>query len=402
MFLFLNSMPPEKYHNGRAAEELKKLSPLAAQFLSEYGPGKKPDIDLLRSQAEYTGMPVQAENCLCEIAAMVASDSALTSLYTALLDLSVMEKYHEQAAGPMQALVLFGALPQARAKHAAMGIPAEITHNTFQCLAQALEEYAQLNDGALGIKFFTWLRNHLNARLFQIGRLQYMLTEYAGYARVFVDDITGEVVLTARGGEKFSGSGLVSDKGEGCWTSEYDEDADRVNANCLLVNGRAVRTKVSLDKKVWRPVLFDGAYRLEVHIPGGARLLRADCLESMQKAWQFFHQYFPDKHFEAFTCESWLMGTAMQNFLPPSSGIVRFQKLFSIYPVAGSGDSFIQRIFCVDPKTVNDVISFARTADRSTGLRRGAADYLLSGGRLCEAAGVIHQYDMQRFCYDKQ
>ena len=392
---------------------LHSLSALAAQFLAERGPGTPPDPAVLRAQAEYAGVPESARDSLCELASLVASDPALTALYSGLLDLSCMEEYHEQTAGPMQALVLFGALPAAREKHAALGIPVQISSDTFHCLACALEEYADQNEGAFGIRYYIWLRNHLKAELFQVGRLQYMLTPFTGYARVFANDSSGEVILTCREGIAFNGdgrtcltdgnnsaSGNLIEKNqvfpEGSWKSEYAEDTEKAAANCLFVNGRAIRTQVLLDKAVWRQVLQEGLFRLEVHIPSGARLNSPECTDSMQKAWQFFHKYFPDRPFETFTCNSWLLETEMQNFLPPSSGIIQFQKLFRLYPTPGTGRSFISRVFGVDPETAGDIKEFARTADSGTGLRRGMAGYWLAGGNLRETGGIIHQYDLIR------
>jgi len=391
-----------KYHIQSAADELKKLTPLANQFLTEYGPGMPPDLEVLHAQAIYAGVTEPAVNSLCEFANMVAKDPALTALYHGLLDLSRLRKHQEQTRGAMEALVLFGAMPAARHKYSALGVPEEIICDTFGDISRAVDRYANENDGAFGIQHYTaWLHYHFDALIFHIGRLQYILSSYERYARVFVDDVTGEVKVIARAGIAFRGDGLIDgqndiDCPESRWISEYDEDTDAVRGNCLLVNGRAIRTPVMLKKTHWRQVLEEGQNRLEIHIPQGKPFTRKDCVDSLRNAWRFYRRFFPDQIFETFTCGSWLLDPCMQNILPPSSGIIQFQKLFHIYPVAGSEWSFLDRGFEVDPESVDDIKVFARKADRSTSLRRGMVGYWLAGSRLHPAAGVIHQYDVIR------
>jgi len=397
-----------EFHTRRVSSEFSDLKDLAALFLSENNSGsipKPPDPKVLREQAAYVGVPDTIANGLCFAAERVASDAALTALYAGLTDLTKLERYGTQTGGIMQALALFGALPFAIEKHRALGVPDNVTRDTFGDLLVAFEHYAGRNGGALGAVYYNeWLHHHYKAELFKIGRLQYILKEYKGYARLFVDDATGEAILTSQPGVSFRGDGHVDGQNgvfspETRWKSESHEDSDFIRTNCLFVNGRAIRTPVALDKKIWRVALESGRFGLEMHIPRGERLTRADCVESLREAWRFHKKFFPERAFEAFYCGSWLLDSCVQNFLPPDSGIVTFQKLYRLYPIDGDEWSFFDRGFgAADPETeLKDVMKFARGADRSTSLRRGVADYILAGGRLHSGAGVIHQYDLIKF-----
>jgi hypothetical protein len=86
----------------------------------------------------------------------------------------------------------------------------------------------------------------------------------------------------------------------------------------------------------------------------------------------------------------------LRQILPPSSGLVQFLSLFRRFPLKASSWSFLNRAFGVDPASVDDLAAFARTADRSTSLRRGIANYWLAGGHLSSAGGIIHQYDLMK------
>jgi len=310
--------------------------------------------------------------------------------------------------GEAEALRLFGALPAAIGRHREMGVPERITRDTFHDLVIALENYAASHGGAFGIDCYgEWLRHHFECNLFQVGRLQYILKPYQGYARLFVDDATGEIILTAENGITFRGDGLMDyDDGspgkalmpacESHWTSEYDDDGRHIRANCLLVNGRAVRTSLLLDKAAWRPALNKGGFSLNIHIPRGQSLTREACVASLRDAWRFFRTFFPDRRAETFDCGSWMLETKLQDILPPSSGLVQFLLLFRRYPLKTSSWSFLHRIFGAEPTSVSDLAAFARTADRGTALRRGVADTWLAGGHLTSAGGIIHQYDLMK------
>ena len=406
-------MPGEKYHAKQAAEELRKLSQLAQGVLNKNGPGTPPDINILLGQASYINAPEAVSKSLCKVANMVTADPALTALYNSLLNFGETEinenDIFSQIRGPMEALMLFGALPRVRARHAALGVPDEITRDTFGTdLMIAIDAYASKNDGAFGSSgYIPWLCNHYQTELFKIGRLQYILKPYTGDTRVFVDDITGEIVLTAQPGRRFRGDGRCDYDGrttehDSYWESELTEDDNFVRSNCMFVNGRAIQTPVVLDKKVWRLALEEGIYGLDMHIPVGKGLNHDDCVSSLREAWRFFRQVFPNRPFETYYCGSWLLDPELQKILPPSSGIVQFQKLYRLYPISGSAWSFLGRGFGVDTDKLESIIkegvvNFARTADRSTSLRRGMADFWLAGGELHGAAGVIHQYDVIRF-----
>ncbi len=75
-------------------------------------------------------------------------------------------------------------------------------------------------------------------------------------------------------------------------------------------------------------------YVLGVHIPPGGPLDIDASLASMEAARAFFERHFPDCPFAWFACESWLMDPQLAEYLDARSNIVRFQRLFTILPLA--------------------------------------------------------------------
>ena len=392
------------YHTRNVLTELYNLKGLAQKFLSERGPGRPPDLGYIKRFADYINAGDEMTGCLLFAAGEIARDLALTALYFALTDINVLFEQSDASAGVMQVLALFAAADIVIKKHRARGVPEKIIRDTFGDLKVWIENYSAENDGAIGVNIYRiWMHHHYTENLFRVGRLQYLLNPYRGYARLFIDDATGEMIMTAQAGIAFRGDGLVDGQNdifspETRWESESREDENEVRTNCLFVNGRAIRTPVLIDKKKYRIALEKGIYGLEMHIPRGEGLTHENCVESLFGARDFFMKLRPEQPFETYYCGSWLLDRNVQDFLPPSSGIVQFQKLYRLYPIPGNEWSFLDRGFGVrDPdETLKDLIMFARKADRSTALRRGVADYILAGGRLHSGAGIIHLNDVLR------
>ncbi|MFJ9696136.1 acyltransferase domain-containing protein [Kitasatospora sp. NPDC101183] len=70
------------------------------------------------------------------------------------------------------ALVFVMALPQARERHRARGIPEEVSRRTFADLGRQVAIH-RLRQGTGGVNSPSWLGLHLRGEIFQLGRLQF-------------------------------------------------------------------------------------------------------------------------------------------------------------------------------------------------------------------------------------
>lgn len=95
---------------------------------------------------------------------------------------------------------------------------------------------------------------------------------------------------------------------------------------------------------------------LDVHIPGGEPMEYSRCIKSMKDALVFFKKYFPEVNLDCFACFSWLMDSRLPFLLPPDSNIVRFQKLFKIFPAHASNESLFINVFGHIPEDFNKVV----------------------------------------------
>jgi hypothetical protein len=112
---------------------------------------------------------------------------------------------------------------------------------------------------------------------------------------------------------------------------------------------------------------------LSTHIPGDGPLLPTDVEDSFGTARAFFAAHFPDYPARWFHCSSWLLDPTLSELLPESN-LAAFQRLWSLYGPAESGEEDLlffvfQRRGQVEPTSL----------PTDTALRRMAADRLVSG-----------------------
>lgn len=126
----------------------------------------------------------------------------------------------------------------------------------------------------------------------------------------------------------------------------------------------------------------DEKREISIHIPSDAVLTRENCVESIQRARQFFEQQDKDYTKVPYTCDSWLLSPALKELLPESSRILQFQDMFEIQKVKKEEKSYLEWVF----KT-GDIP--AEELPEDTSLQRKMKEHLLKGGWIGEAEGVL-------------
>ena len=75
-----------------------------------------------------------------------------------------------------------------------------------------------------------------------------------------------------------------------------------------------------------------GSNTIGLHIPDTGPLTPEAVDESLDQAREFFPRHFPDEHYTAFSCGSWLLDPQLLEYLPADSNIARFQRRFELEP----------------------------------------------------------------------
>jgi len=174
--------------------------------------------------------------------------------------------------------------------------------------------------GEWGFSQYGWIIHHLRGRLFSLGRLQFEMSKV-----------------------KFE---------------EWDSPSDEL-----------------------RLVLKDGDPFLNVHIPRGGKLDENACLESFEKAKEFFPEVL-NYDFKAFGCFTWLFDPDFKKLLPPESNILKFQKLFPYLWVYER-----EAYWGLDYVFVNITKDNIKDAPTDTYFRKKLVEHILSGGIMRSGGG---------------
>ena len=126
-----------------------------------------------------------------------------------------------------------------------------------------------------------------------------------------------------------------------------------------------------------------GDVAIETHIPQGAPLTKDACLESFEKAKEFFQNIFPEAKPRYFMCDSWLLNPNLAEILPESANIVQFMRLWTTIPFESDNSrQSVERVFGFGFKKEN-----IKNAPENTGLQRALKKYIIDGGTMDITAG---------------
>ncbi len=281
----------------------------------------------------------------------------------------------------------------------------EATLSDFSLLHGYFDEHFACH--GITLSALQWLTNHLHGRLFRIGRLQFMRGELGPGLTVYrnVTSLAGrssqpqsgiELAILAPAGMGVERGGLYPAQAaripgverelppEPAFRTTRSHGEDWIAGNPILQDGRIDERTVHLPMDQWRLELERGSGVLEIHIPGDGPLDPAACAASVSRAVEFFREYFPERRFRALSCESWFLDPSLDAILDGGSNLRRFARSLHRYPVEGSEEEGLRRIFG------NAVLaSGIYLSGGSTSLQRGAAELLRRGGYLRPGGGFL-------------
>jgi len=193
------------------------------------------------------------------------------------------------------------AVDDVRRFHASRGVPDDVSWATLADLGRHVATYRKRH-GTAGFESQFWLTAHFRGALYELSRLQF--NPYH--------------LLSGPAGPLF-------------W---YDEaEVDR--------RGDGFRA---------------GDPALGVHVPAAGPLTPESVDRSLAEVRPFFSAHFPEHRFRVVTCTSWLLDEQLAEYLPPTSGIVRFQSRFELVPgVREADDAMFYYVFGGVPKSLDDV-----------------------------------------------
>lgn len=121
---------------------------------------------------------------------------------------------------------------------------------------------------------------------------------------------------------------------------------------------------------------------ISIHIPSDAVLTEEKSRASYEQACAFIDRYYPEWKGLPFGCNSWLLAPGLQQVLPENSNIIRFQKTFEITRVDEDSKEYLEWVYKRSDIPYNEL-------PENTSLQRNMKRYLLQGGKIGEADGIL-------------
>ena len=126
--------------------------------------------------------------------------------------------------------------------------------------------------------------------------------------------------------------------------------------------------------------ILSDSEEISIHIPSDADLSNVD--ESINESREFFSTFFPQCESYTYVCLSWLLSPALDLLLNEQSKILKFKSKFKITDFYPNDEGYKQWIF------KNSALSPENFPEETT-LQKKAKSYVLSGGKIGEAKGIL-------------
>jgi hypothetical protein len=236
----------------------------------------------------------------------------------------------------LHALLVLDSMRLVREKQQARGVPSGIAQAVNQRHAVARLNHAIATRGQVGIPDWMpgWFRTVGSGELYRLGQLEFILQAWDYPFRAYANSQTHEVIVLAEAGQRFTQDSYLA-VGEGALSLDALRDA-------------------------------------------------------LTQAESFFDQYYPERPFMAYMCDSWLFSQQLEAMLPPESNILRWQREGYLLPGDDDSGSFL--LFTFGSKTFD-----LATAPQDTRLQRAIIAYLASGGQLRCGGYLLLRTDLSRF-----
>ena len=304
-------------------------------------------------------------------------------------------------------------VPEAARRMESNGIPDAIIRATFadiglwagRCKRQ--QGFWGLTESSVG-----WLENHLECKIFRVGRFQCMPRYMSNYAniRLYRHNKTGRVLALPAGDVFFREDGQINGtSGVNAGPNGFQgffrerEVAGRYIAEGTIVSpaGHGENRTISLYMDEWTEVLKEGMPVFELHIPVDGDFRMETCQKTLTDMVSFARNHTKgisrltnvEGPYTAFVLCSWLLNAQLDGILPRTSNLVRHLRQYYLVPVLCPEENELFWIF--DGRKVD--IDNLQPEDMQTSLQRGIINFMRDGGKVRYNLGIVMFDDVVEF-----
>ena len=296
----------------------------------------------------------------------------------------------DEQSGMLYLLAALASVPAMRRAYERLGIPEDVVGQTCREIACFAANHQAFFHGLPGLCAgqFSWLAHYLDARLFRLGRFEYMLKPCAR-GEVACRHRDGNLILLAADGLWYDADGLQASEPVdevACRRSELTIDDREIRGLPISPRGFVLREPIVLPRSEWAIVHQKGTWHLDMHIPSGGGMTPDRCRESMASAFAFFSERFGECAPQTMTCRSWIFNPQFEELLPAGNLSQLIQRMY-LFPIARHDQA---GMFFVFGPNFEDLASLPR----ETSLQRAMISVLEGGGRLRQAGMFVHRDDL--------
>lgn len=248
--------------------------------------------------------------------------------------------------GVFSLMISLGAVPLMKQACRQRNIPEEYAVSAQKWFGGSMLQYAEAHKGVPGRDMqFSWLRNHVDGRLFRIGRLEYLMHPCPDWLPAVYRNEKGKLRALCRDGWGFRADGSRSDDPALIVRrTRFADDGAQICGTPIRPDGTVVFDReLVLDAREWLPLASAWDLCPSIHIPGGEPMPFEAVKSSLCQAKEFFLRYFR-RRVPLFCCASWILNPAWQELLPRSN-MAAFRRecyaLTSLYWGPSAGMKFL-------------------------------------------------------------
>lgn len=275
-------------------------------------------------------------------------------------------------------------LPLTLARYKELGLDEALFTETLRDISTWVTNAYNLV-GYYCIRNISWIWRHIEAKLFRIGRLQYMPIKFKEDIKCFKHQQTGNTLLLCGSDMAIRINGDMQgvcgkEQTSNGFITSFEETNTHYIGYLITPYGKCLSSQISLAKTEWEYIFGKGDYILDIHIPRDGDFSLSTIQDSYILAKDFFRTYFPEYNLKGMFCSTWLFTPQLQEILSPASKIVQFQRSFYLYPHSGSKNFLWNFVF--------DELTLPENAPTDTYLRQQVLAYVNEDKELFDLKGL--------------
>jgi hypothetical protein len=226
-------------------------------------------------------------------------------------------------------------------------VPQDILEESMK-IPERCVEINRKRSGRPRLTSFDWYQHAYDGRLYRIGRLQLEFPLSMPNAYRLFESKDGEYVALANMQVHSSGIPLGSfgaEDEEGAFTATYEETESAYIGHPFDKNGYVSPEKVTLQKSEWSVKLTGGDRLVNLHIPPDEPFGEEIIDDAIARSREFLKNCYPEYHYKAFLCASWLLDTTLVELLGEDANISKFCKRFIPFRMKSNGKAPFNFVF---------------------------------------------------------